>query len=83
MAIDTRSKRASILGLISGTALTLPLSDGVISQGDRQHVALTYAGLTAGVPPVVVAGGPDVIHLGTKESLGVTSHPTIGGWQAW
>ena len=25
----------------------------------------------------------DKIHLGTKESLGVTSQPTLGGWQAW
>lgn len=33
-------------------------------------------------PPVVGPIGKD-IHLGTKESLGITSDPTIGGWQGW
>lgn len=25
----------------------------------------------------------DKMHLGTKESLGVTAQPTLGGWQGW
>lgn len=50
MAINTRSKRASILGLATGLALTLPLSDGTVGQPDRQHVALCYPGITATDP---------------------------------
>jgi len=47
MAIDTRSKRASVLGIAAAITLTLPLSDGTVGQPDRQHVAYSYAGLTA------------------------------------
>jgi hypothetical protein len=36
------------------------------------------------IPPPVGGGGTDeVIHLGTKESMGVTSVPSIGGWNPW
>ncbi len=54
MAVDTRSKRASILGLCL-IALTLPLSDGSVDQPDRQHVAFSYAGIAAGA----VVAAPD------------------------
>jgi hypothetical protein len=47
MAVDTRSKRASVLGIGLAAALTLPLSDGTVGQADRAHVALCYAGITA------------------------------------
>lgn len=48
MAIDTRDKRASILGLGLGLALTLPSPDGLaLDQGDRQHVAFSYRGISA------------------------------------
>lgn len=43
--------------------------------------------LVVGVQPIApipgLGPGKDVIHLGTKESLGVTPDPTLGGWQAW
>lgn len=42
MAIDTASKRVSAL------RMTLPLPDGTIDQGDRQHVTWNYAGILAG-----------------------------------
>jgi hypothetical protein len=47
MAIDTRSKRASVIGVASAMLLTLPLADGTVGQPDRQHVALCYAGIQA------------------------------------
>jgi hypothetical protein len=47
MAVDTRNKRASVLGIATAIALTLPLADGAVGQGDRQHVAFSYAGITA------------------------------------
>jgi hypothetical protein len=47
MAVDTRSKRASVLGIGLAAALTLPLSDGTVGQPDRQHVSFAYPGITA------------------------------------
>lgn len=41
MAVDTAAKRASAL------AMTLPIPDGTIDQGDRQHVLWTYGGVLA------------------------------------
>lgn len=36
------------------------------------------------IPNPSVAGVfNDTIHLGTKESTGVTGNPTIGGWESW
>ena len=55
MAVDTRSKRASVLGIGLAAALTLPLVDGTVAQADRQHVAFAYAGLIAGSPITSVA----------------------------
>lgn len=64
MAIDTRSKRASILGIGLVAALTLPFVDGTVGQPDRQHVAYTYPGIsteeTGQEPsPIVVLCAPD------------------------
>lgn len=47
MALDTANKRASVLGLIAGLALTLPIPDNVVDQSDRQQVAFSYAGVSA------------------------------------
>ena len=41
MPIDTLSKRVSAL------RQTLPIPDGTISQGDRQHVLWQYSGILA------------------------------------
>lgn len=58
MAVDTRSKRASVLGVGLAAVLTLPLSDGTVGQPDRQHVAFCYAGISA---QEELAATPDVI----------------------
>jgi hypothetical protein len=56
MAVDTRSRRASVLGIGLAAALTLPLADAVVGQPDRQHVAFAYPGISADDPtPVVMA----------------------------
>lgn len=47
MAVNTRSKRASVIGLGLGIALTLPMPDGTVGQADRQGVALSYSGIAA------------------------------------
>ena len=55
MAVDTRSKRASVLGIAAAITLTLPLSDGTVGQPDRQHVACCYAGIEAAASTDVAA----------------------------
>lgn len=46
MAVDTRDKRASVLGLALASLLVLP-EPGTLDQPDRQHVAYSYRGITA------------------------------------
>jgi hypothetical protein len=51
MAITTRNRRASILGVGLAGATVFPNPDGSISaQADRQHAAYVYAGIEAGTP---------------------------------
>lgn len=47
--LDTRSKRASSVGIALSFVLAPPLPDGTIGQGDRQHIAVSYSGILAGV----------------------------------
>lgn len=49
MALNTRSKRASSVGLMLACVLSPVLPDGTISPGDRQHIALTYSGISSAV----------------------------------
>lgn len=47
MAIDTRDKRASVLGTNNYSVLSLPLADGGLNAGDREHTAALYRGIAA------------------------------------
>lgn len=47
MAVDTSNKRASVVGLCAAFVITLPAPDASITQDDRQHVAYSYAGISA------------------------------------
>ncbi len=49
--LDTRQKRASCVSLLVPFVLAPPLPDADIDQGDRQHIAFSYAGVAAGAPP--------------------------------
>lgn len=55
MAVDTRNKRASAIACrrLPWMRRFLPLADGTIDQGDRQHVAFVYRGILAGEPVAV------------------------------
>ena len=53
MAVDTRSRRASVLGVAFPINLTPPLADGVIGTEDRGHLAYCYAGIAASAPSVI------------------------------
>ncbi len=46
MAVDTRDKRASVLGLGLASLVVLP-SPGTLDQGDRQQTACCYRGVLA------------------------------------
>lgn len=48
--LDTRSKRASSVGIMRMNMLAPPLPDATISQGDRQHIAISYSGILAANP---------------------------------
>jgi hypothetical protein len=50
MAVDTRNKRASVIGLAAATLLTLPLADASVGTADRPHVAYSYAGIAVESP---------------------------------
>lgn len=58
MGVDTRNKRASVLGLTLASLLVLPAPDTAIEQPDRQQIAYCYAGVSA-MPPVLAT--PDAI----------------------
>ncbi len=53
--LDTRSKRASSVGIVSASTLSLVLPDGTIDQGDRQHIAFSYSGISSGAGPSFVS----------------------------
>lgn len=45
--LDSRSKRASSVGIVLSFILAPVLPDGTISQADRQHTAWSYSGIVA------------------------------------
>lgn len=53
MAVDTRNKRASCLGIGGPVALVETDPDGTVAQADRQQAAYSYAGIAASAPPAV------------------------------
>lgn len=53
MPVDTRNKRASVLGLAQPSLLAPPAPDGTLGAPDRLHLAYLYAGIAAGAPVVV------------------------------
>lgn len=47
MAIDTRNKRASAIGIDSIRPHVYPNPDGSLNQADRQQIAYKYSGILA------------------------------------
>lgn len=54
--MNTRDKRASVLGLALASLLVLP-EPGTLDQGDRQQLASTYRGIAAAAPTSGSANG--------------------------
>jgi hypothetical protein len=74
--LDTRSKRASSVGIALAFILSPPLPDAALSQGDRQHIAVSYSGILAGAaqPPFSYSGIPSVT---AAKTLGISAAKTL------
>jgi hypothetical protein len=75
MAVDTRDKRASVLGWGLASLLVLP-APGALDQGDRQQTAYSYRGISVASPveaepvvTVVVSATDRTIEVGATERL--------------
>lgn len=75
MALDTRNKRASAIGIAIAARLVLPAADGAISSADRAHLAYGYAGIQAGSP--VPAPDGVVVVEGALRAATVTEGPLV------
>lgn len=73
MAIDTRDKRASCLGIAGQYRFVLPNPDSTIDQSGRQQAAFSYSGIAAAAP----GGGAAIAVLGR----GVWRNMTHGTWR--
>lgn len=54
MAVDSRDKRASVLGFGLAALLVLP-EPGTIDQPDRQHLAYSYRGIEASELNIIIS----------------------------
>jgi hypothetical protein len=61
MAIDTATKRASMLTFSSNHLLPIP--SGAFDQGDRQTLLGLYSGILAGAAVLIVQAGTGIIKL--------------------
>lgn len=74
MALDTRNKRASVLGFALAALVVLPAPDATIDAADRQQVAFSYAGLLAGNPVVAPS---DIVSLAANIRRSVAASADI------
>ncbi len=58
MAIDTQTKRRSVLGAFMVALTVLPLPDGAVGTQDRPHVNGLYAGIVVSVVTIPDICGP-------------------------
>jgi hypothetical protein len=57
VAIDTRDKRFSMMGLLQPVPSVLPNPNGAISQQDRSMLLFLYHGIVAALPPTPLTFG--------------------------
>jgi len=57
MAVDTETKRRSVLGMTIISLVIAPLADGTVANVDREHIIGIYAGIAPG-GVVAVAASP-------------------------
>ena len=71
MAIDSRDKRASVLGLVLGLGRVQPLADGALGAADRLHLAGLYRGIAAATPTTPVESGPSITLAGVGGGVSI------------
>lgn len=74
MAVDTRNKRASAVGLALAFSLMLPSPDGSITNADWAQCAASYAGIAAGIPVIVDTEFSEYLFGTHPDSLSVLSN---------
>jgi hypothetical protein len=62
--IDTENKRRSAGGALA--TQVLPLADGSLDGGDRQHAAFLYRGIAAGAPATGDTAQQPMLWVGPK-----------------
>ncbi len=75
MAVDTRNKRASILGLALASAIVFPNPDGTIDNPDRQQTAYSYSGISS-IPVVPTTGFFATLQFMTDSDIAVSAFMT-------
>jgi hypothetical protein len=76
--MDTRSKRASSVGIGLLWLLSPVAPDATLDQGDRQHGAATYSGILAGEPiQLTVSAIPLTARYSPSIALDAVYSPSI------
>jgi hypothetical protein len=71
MAVDTRNKRASVLGFALVALVVLPAPNGSVSAADRLQVSASYAGIAADSPtPGVVTPTGSISAISVENYIG-------------
>ena len=74
MAIDTKNKRMSVIGLALPVPSMLPDSDGTIAIADRLHLLWLYSGIAAATPAVFVVSA--IVKIRALASMAVKIRET-------
>lgn len=83
MAIDTAAKRKAISGIYTGLVAVGVTPNAAPDEAWRQQAGWGYSGIAVNPPPPPAETVQDKFTLGSKESMGVTPTPTIGGRWGW
>lgn len=70
MAVDTQTKRRSVLGMTLSFLVIAPLPDGTIANVDRMHATALYGGIVPVEPPTDVFKTNDLYNYDWNDQYG-------------
>jgi len=73
MAVDTKNKRMSVIGLALPVPSMLPDSDGTIGVSDRLHLLWLYSGIAATTPAKFIVSATVKIRALASMALTIRS----------
>jgi len=73
MAVDTKAKRMSVIGLALPVPTLLPVANNTISAADRLHLLWLYAGIAAQTPVTFVVSAIVAIRTLASNALAIRS----------